>query len=94
MPGSLCESPDHSVEANKIYQSTFVHSSSGLTSKNSVQLSTGASYLRTETVELLSDIGYLEQFGKTRTSLMDRKFENIKWEKNETPGTPCSNTDI
>ena len=45
---------------------TVAYSSSGLTSTNSVQVSAGFSYLRTETAEFLSDKSHLKRFGKKK----------------------------
>ena len=77
-------------KVDKIDQPTFIHISSGLASNNSVQVPTGASNLTTKTVELLSETCHLKQFCKIRTSLEDRKLENIKWKKNKSSGTPSS----
>ena len=75
MAENVWESPDDSIEGNKIDRATFVRISSGLNSRNPVQASTRASNQNNETAELLSDTGCLEQVGKIRTSLVDRNLK-------------------
>lgn len=70
---------------------SFIHGSNGHTSTNSIQVSAGTSILRLKLQNILSDTGPLEQFGKSRTSLV---VENLKISngKNKTSGHPFSDT--
>ena len=91
MSRNVWESQDHSIEVDKIDQPTFFLSSSRFGSKNPVKVSTGASNLRTQAAELLSDTGHVERFGKSRASLVNIK--DMKWKKNKPSGTPSSDKD-
>ena len=53
----------------------------------SIEVFTGTSNINIKHTEILPNTSHLKQLRQNRTSLVDRKSENIKWQEIKTSGT-------